>query len=104
MDYVPGGTCSVDKNFSHTQEQIKQGWSLLSTLHCLMLSGKVKELGSRMFKKPHVELLAQRWQDRSLQVFNAQLVTLGKILIFFSISDSIGSSGTFGVGVEKSWS
>ena len=27
--------------FSHQQEQIKQGWSLLSTLHCLLLSGKL---------------------------------------------------------------
>ncbi len=57
-----------DTSFSHVQEQIKQGWSLLSTLHCLLLSGKLRNLGSRMFKKPLVELLAQRWQDRCLQI------------------------------------
>ena len=54
--------------FSHQQEQIKQGWSLLSTLHCLLLSGKLKRLGSLAFKKPQVELLAIRWQDRCLQI------------------------------------
>ena len=55
---------SDSANFKHVQEQIKQGWSLLSTLHCLLLSGKLKHLGSRLFKKPLVELLAKRWQDR----------------------------------------
>ena len=54
--------------FSHQQEQIKQGWSLLSTLHCLLLSGKLKRFGSLAFKKPQVELLAIRWQDRCLQI------------------------------------
>ena len=57
-----------DSTFGHVQEQIKQGWSLLSTLHCLLLSGKVRQLGSRLFKKPQVELLARRWQDRCLQI------------------------------------
>ena len=57
-----------DSNFGHVQEQIKQGWSLLNTLHCLLLSGKVRQLGSRFFKKPQVELLARRWQDRCLQI------------------------------------
>ena len=54
--------------FSKQQETIKQGWSLLSTLHCLLLSGKLKRLGSLAFKKPQVELLAIRWQDRCLQI------------------------------------
>ncbi len=63
---LPAGSDAA--SFSHVQEQIKQGWSLLSTLHCLLLSGKLRHLGSRLFKKPQVELLAQRWQDRCLQV------------------------------------
>ena len=50
--------------FSHQQEQIKKGWSLLNTLHCLLLSGKLKRLGSLDFKKPLVEQIAIRWQDR----------------------------------------
>jgi outer membrane murein-binding lipoprotein Lpp len=62
---LPAGT---DSSFANVQEQIRQGWSLLSTLHCLLLSGKVRQFGSRLFKKPQVELLAQRWQDRCLQV------------------------------------
>jgi len=59
---------SGDTAFNRVQEQIKQAWSLLNTLHCLLLSGKLKHLGSRHFKKPQVELLAQKWQDRCLQV------------------------------------
>ena len=54
--------------FTHQQEQIKQGWSLLSTLHCLLLPGKLRRLGSVGFKNPQVELLAIRWQDRCLQI------------------------------------
>jgi hypothetical protein len=46
--------------FSHQQETIKKGWSLLSTLHCLLLSGKLRSLGSKAFKKPNVEQLAIR--------------------------------------------
>ena len=57
-----------DDAFKSVQEQIRSGWSLLSTLHCLLLSGKLKNFGSKGFKKPQVELLAQRWQDRCLQV------------------------------------
>lgn len=55
-------------NFGHQQEKIRQGWSLLSTLHCLLLSGKLVEKGSNTFKKPNVEQLAIRWQDRCLQI------------------------------------
>ena len=55
-------------SFSHQQEQIKAGWSLLNTLHCVLLSGKLRSLGSKSFKKPNVEQLAIRWQDRCLQV------------------------------------
>ena len=48
-------------NFGHQQEKIRQGWSLLSTLHCLLLSGKLVEKGSNTFKKPNVEQLAIRY-------------------------------------------
>merc|ERR1719244_1730743 len=54
--------------FSRQQEQIKAGWSLLSTLHCVLLPDKVKSLGSSTYKKLLVELLAVKWQDRCLQV------------------------------------
>ena len=50
-------------NFGHQQEKIRQGWSLLSTLHCLLLSGKLVEKGSKTFKKPNVEQLAIRYNN-----------------------------------------
>lgn len=37
---------SADTGFGKQQEQIKAGWSLLSTLHCVLLSDKVRSLGS----------------------------------------------------------
>ena len=55
-------------NFGHQQEQIKKGWSLLNTLHCLLMSGKLRHRGAKAFKKPLVEQLAIRWQDRCLQI------------------------------------
>jgi hypothetical protein len=43
-------TLGIDKGILfRQQEQIKAAWSLLSTLHCLLLPDKVKELG----KGPH---------------------------------------------------
>merc|ERR1719300_848727 len=59
---------STDTSFSRQQEQIKTGWSLLSTLHCVLLTEKVKNFGSIKHKKLLVDLLAIRWQDRCLQV------------------------------------
>ena len=65
-----GSGPAVDSGFGKQQEQIKAGWSLLSTLHCVLLSEKVKALGSPSYKKLQVELLAVKWQDRCLQVGN----------------------------------
>ena len=70
-----GSGPAVDSGFGKQQEQIKAGWSLLSTLHCVLLSDKVKALGSPSYKKLQVELLAVKWQDRCLQVeYHAFLV------------------------------
>ncbi|XP_054707757.1 WD repeat-containing protein 7-like [Uloborus diversus] len=54
--------------FSSQQAQIKQGWSLLAALHCVLLPDLVK---SPKFKCPQVEMLARRWQDRCLEVREA---------------------------------
>ncbi|XP_055932203.1 WD repeat-containing protein 7-like isoform X1 [Argiope bruennichi] len=54
--------------FSSQQAQIKQGWSLLAALHCVLLPDLVK---SEKFKCPQVEMLARRWQDRCLEVREA---------------------------------
>jgi len=58
-------TASEDANteedaFTAQQAQIKQGWSLLSTLHCILLPDKLSAQGSKIFKRPLVELLARR--------------------------------------------
>ncbi|KAG8181336.1 hypothetical protein JTE90_017504 [Oedothorax gibbosus] len=54
--------------FSSQQAQIKQGWSLLAALHCVLLPDLV---GQDKFKCPQVEMLARRWQDRCLEVREA---------------------------------
>ena len=44
MESLGSGPGSVDSGFGKQQEQIKAGWSLLSTLHCVLLSEKVVRL------------------------------------------------------------
>ena len=56
------------EHLANQQQQIKQGWSLLAALHCVLLPDLVK---SPLFKKPLVEILARRWQDRCLEVREA---------------------------------
>ncbi|XP_074851855.1 WD repeat-containing protein 7 isoform X3 [Carettochelys insculpta] len=54
---------------SHTaQGQIKQGWSQLAAMHCVMLPDL---LGLEKFRPPLLEMLARRWQDRCLEVREA---------------------------------
>lgn len=47
------------------QAQIKQGWSLLAALHCVLLPELV---GPDNYQCPQLEMLARRWQDRCLEV------------------------------------
>ncbi|CAB0012718.1 unnamed protein product [Nesidiocoris tenuis] len=51
--------------------RIKQGWSLLATLHCVLLPDKVTSNGSKSFKKPQVEMMASRWQHHCVEVREA---------------------------------
>uniref|UniRef100_A0A8C4NFM1 WD repeat-containing protein 7 n=1 Tax=Eptatretus burgeri TaxID=7764 RepID=A0A8C4NFM1_EPTBU len=44
---------------------IKEGWSQLAALHCVMLP---ELLGPQRFKAPLLEMLVKRWQDRCLEV------------------------------------
>ncbi|XP_053212301.1 WD repeat-containing protein 7-like isoform X2 [Panonychus citri] len=53
---------------ANIQEQSKQGWKLLAGLHCVFLPELVKTGG---FKKPLLDILAKRWQDRCLKVREA---------------------------------
>uniref|UniRef100_A0A8C7FDZ8 WD repeat domain 7 n=1 Tax=Oncorhynchus kisutch TaxID=8019 RepID=A0A8C7FDZ8_ONCKI len=50
------------------QGQIKQGWSQLAAMHCVMLPDL---LGLDKFRPPLLEMLARRWQDRCLEVREA---------------------------------
>ncbi|XP_078408277.1 WD repeat-containing protein 7 isoform X2 [Cetorhinus maximus] len=50
------------------QGQIKQGWSQLAAMHCVMLPD---HLGQDNFRPPLLEMLARRWQDRCLEVREA---------------------------------
>lgn len=46
------------------QAQTKQGWSLLATLHCVLLP---ELMGREHIRPAKLEMLARRWQDRCLE-------------------------------------
>ncbi|XP_069687986.1 WD repeat-containing protein 7 isoform X7 [Periplaneta americana] len=80
------GTKAEEENedlFTAQQAQIKQGWSLLATLHCVLLPDKVVQAGSKNFKRPQVEMMARRWQHQCLEVREAAqallLAELGRL-------------------------
>ena len=55
----------ADEPDAAQQAQSKQGWSLLATLHCVLLPDLV---GRHDYCAPLLEMLARRWQDRCLEV------------------------------------
>ncbi|XP_043586882.1 WD repeat-containing protein 7 isoform X15 [Bombus pyrosoma] len=77
----PGNRSTVNWNkaeeeneeiYTAQQAQIKQGWSLLATLHCVLLPDKiVSQGGVRTFKRPQVEMMARRWQHQCLEIREA---------------------------------
>nr|XP_002123988.2 WD repeat-containing protein 7 [Ciona intestinalis] len=50
------------------QSQVKQSWSLLATLHCVLLP---EHMEGEFYKPPKLEFLARRWQDRCLELREA---------------------------------
>lgn len=72
-----------EEMFTQQQAQIKQGWSLLATLHCVLLPDKVVAAGAKNFKRPQVEMMARRWQHQCLEVREAAqallLAELGRL-------------------------
>ncbi|XP_014203336.1 WD repeat-containing protein 7 isoform X3 [Copidosoma floridanum] len=61
-----------EEMYTVQQAQIKQGWSLLATLHCVLLPDKVSAIGgSKTFKKPQVEMMARRWQHQCVEIREA---------------------------------
>lgn len=61
------------EQLQYEQQQVKQGWSLLAALHCVLLPDLLK---MTQFKKPLVEVLARRWQDRCIEVREASQALL----------------------------
>ncbi|XP_073727723.1 WD repeat-containing protein 7 isoform X4 [Misgurnus anguillicaudatus] len=59
---------SIQASSPAMQSQIKQGWSQLAAMHCVMLPDL---LGLEKFRPPLLEMLARRWQDRCLEVREA---------------------------------
>ncbi|GBP85438.1 WD repeat-containing protein 7 [Eumeta japonica] len=72
-----------EEQLAAQQAHIKQGWSLLATLHCVLLPDKVVAAGAKNFKRPQVEMLARRWQHHCLEVREAAqallLAELGRL-------------------------
>lgn len=77
--FRPGNRSTVNWNkaeeeneeiYTAQQAQIKQGWSLLATLHCVLLPDKIVSTqgGVKTFKRPQVEMMARRWQHQCLEV------------------------------------
>ncbi|XP_026313691.1 WD repeat-containing protein 7 [Hyposmocoma kahamanoa] len=65
-----------EEQLAAQQAHIKQGWSLLATLHCVLLPDKVVAAGAKNFKRPQVEMLARRWQHHCLEVRDASQALL----------------------------
>ncbi|WKY03000.1 hypothetical protein Q1695_016360 [Nippostrongylus brasiliensis] len=51
------------------RQQLKQGWSLLAALHCVLLPDHVHPRSS--YAAPRIELLARRWQDSCVEIREA---------------------------------
>ena len=66
------------------QQQIHDAWQLIGALHCVMLPDLIK---SPFLKRPLVDLLAKRWQDRCIEIRQAAQDLL------LSELKSIGSKG-----------
>ncbi|KIH66999.1 WD domain, G-beta repeat protein [Ancylostoma duodenale] len=67
------------------RQQLKQGWSLLAALHCVLLPDHVRPRSS--YAAPRIELLARRWQDSCVEIREAAQALLIREL------SRLGSSG-----------
>ncbi|KJH46425.1 WD domain, G-beta repeat protein [Dictyocaulus viviparus] len=66
----PQTSRSTSAEFTHGDgQQYKQGWSLLSTLHCVLLPDHIRPRSS--YAAPKIELLARRWQDSCVEIREA---------------------------------
>uniref|UniRef100_A0A8R1DZA5 WD_REPEATS_REGION domain-containing protein n=1 Tax=Caenorhabditis japonica TaxID=281687 RepID=A0A8R1DZA5_CAEJA len=58
-----------DTDLSVERQQIKQGWSLVAALHCVLLPENVRPRSS--YAPPSIEMLVRRWQDGCLEIREA---------------------------------
>ncbi|CAJ0578746.1 unnamed protein product, partial [Mesorhabditis spiculigera] len=72
-------------NMNGEKQQMKQGWSLLAAMHCVLLPDNVRPKSS--YAAPRIELLARRWQDGCLEIREAAQALLIREL------NRLGSSG-----------
>lgn len=68
-----GALAVIQEVLTQQQAHVKQGWSLLAALHCVLLPDLVR---TPDFKRPQVEMLARRWQDRCLEVRPSSMVAV----------------------------
>ena len=67
----PPGMSDVDIQLAmNHRAHIKAGWSQLAALHCCLLADILKVSS---YKPPLLHILARRWQDRCLEVFNREV-------------------------------
>ncbi|PIC38640.1 hypothetical protein B9Z55_010588 [Caenorhabditis nigoni] len=62
----------VEMNSGHQnpdRQQVKQGWSLVAALHCVLLPDHVRPRSS--YAPPSIEMLVRRWQDSCLEIREA---------------------------------
>ena len=59
---------SQDDSYLTQQANSKHGWSLVATMHCVMLHEKLAQTN---YQEPLVEALALRWQDRCIEIRDA---------------------------------
>ncbi|KAF7639543.1 hypothetical protein Mgra_00000872 [Meloidogyne graminicola] len=61
---------STDEQISESEShKIKQSWSNIAALHCILLPERIKPKGS--FASPKLEMLARKWQDSCIEIRDA---------------------------------
>jgi len=65
---------STDSTHESEGQHIKEGWSALAAMHCVMLPDLLKPYSH--FAPPKVDLLARRWQDPCIDIRDASQALL----------------------------
>lgn len=70
---------SSDEQMSENEsQQVKQGWSSIAALHCVLLPDLIKPRNS--YALPRIDLLARKWQDSCIEIRDAaQALLIGEL-------------------------